>query len=99
LLAQVYGYAGKSNQVLPLLAKAASIGSYACPYESAAAYLTINAPDRALLHLEEAVDKRSNCLIFLRIDPRMQSIRDLPQFRYLLTRVGLDNEAVRTYKR
>jgi DNA-binding winged helix-turn-helix (wHTH) protein/TolB-like protein/lipopolysaccharide biosynthesis regulator YciM len=99
LLAQVYGYAGKSNQVLPLLAKATSMGSYACPYESAAAYLTINAPDRALLHLEEAVDKRSNCLIFLRIDPRMQSIRDLPQFRYLLTRVGLDNEAVRTYKR
>jgi DNA-binding winged helix-turn-helix (wHTH) protein/TolB-like protein len=99
LLAQAYGYAGQKEKVLPLLEKAASAGTYVCPYESAAAYLTIGETERAMALLDEAVAKRSNCLIFLRGDPRLDPIRHHPHFQVLLNRVGLDDVAVASYKR
>jgi len=99
LLAQVYGYAGHKEKVLPLLEKAASAGTYACPYESAMAYLSIDDEERALALLDEAVAKRSNCLMFLRNDPRVAPIRTHPHFALLLSRVGLDDVAVASYKK
>lgn len=99
MLAQAYGYAGQKEKVLPLLEKAASAGTYVCPYESAAAYLSIGDTDRAISLLDEAVAKRSNCLMFLRNDPRLEPIRQHPHFAVLLTRVGLDDVAVASYKR
>lgn len=99
MLAQAYGHAGQKEKVLPLLEKAASAGTYVCPYESAAAYLSIGDTERAITLLDEAVAKRSNCLIFLRIDPRLQPIRSHPHFQVLLNRVGLDDVAVVSYKR
>ena len=46
------------------------------------------------------MDKRSNCLIFLRNDPRMK-LRTGPTraIAVLLTRVGLDETAMASYKR
>jgi tetratricopeptide (TPR) repeat protein len=99
MLAQAYGYAGQKDKVLPLLEKAAAPGTYLCPYESAAAYLSIGDEERAITLLDEAVAKRSNCLIFLRNDPRLEPVRDLPHFPVLLHRVGLDDVAVASYKR
>ncbi|WP_116811078.1 winged helix-turn-helix domain-containing protein [Steroidobacter cummioxidans] len=99
MLAQAYGYAGQKEKVLPLLEKAASAGTYVCPYESAAAYLSIGDQDRAMTLLDDAVAKRSNCLIFLRNDPRMKPIRQHPHYPVLLNRVGLDDVAVASYKR
>ncbi len=99
MLAQAYGYAGQKEKVLPLLGEAASAGTYVCPYESAVAYLSIGDEERALTLLDEAVAKRSNCLIFLRNDPRLEPIRQHPHFPVLLTRVGLDDVAVASYKK
>lgn len=99
MLAQTYGYAGKTEKVVPLLEKAASAGTYTCPYESAAAYLSLDDKERAISLLNDAVEKRSNCLIFLRNDPRMKVLRDDPRYGVLLTRVGLDDAALASYKR
>jgi len=53
--------------------------------------------------LYEAVDKRSNCLMFLRTDPRMKVLRDDPRharsYAELLALVGLNDEALRSYRR
>lgn len=49
--------------------------------------------------LDEAVVKRSNCLMFLRNDPRLEPIRQHPHYQVLLSRVGLDDVAVASYKR
>jgi DNA-binding winged helix-turn-helix (wHTH) protein/TolB-like protein/tetratricopeptide (TPR) repeat protein len=99
MLAQAYGYAGQKEKVLPLLEKAASAGTYVCPYESAAAYLSIGDTARAMTLLDEAVANRSNCLMFLRNDPRLQPLRQQPHFQVLLNRVGLDDVSVASYKR
>ena len=55
--------------------------------------------DRAIALLTEAVEKRSNCLIFLRAEPRMKSLHDDPRYEVLLHRVGLDDASLASYKR
>lgn len=99
ILAQAYGFAGQKDKVLPLLEKAANAGGFVCPYESAAAYLSIDDKERALTLLDDAVAKRSNCLMFLRNDPRLEPIRQDPRYAILLTRVGLDDLALASYER
>ena len=99
MLAQTYGYAGQKEKVLPLLEKAASAGTYVCPYESAVAYLSIGDKERAISLLDESVAKRSNCVMFLRNDPRLEPIRQHPHYAVLLNRVGLDDVAVASYPR
>jgi DNA-binding winged helix-turn-helix (wHTH) protein/TolB-like protein/tetratricopeptide (TPR) repeat protein len=106
MLAQGYGYAGQKSEVLPLLEEAERANVYMCPYETAVAHLTLGdeaSRVRAVELLFDAVEKRSNCLIFLRIDPRLTVLRDDPlhadRFQDLLTLVGLDEAAVRSYRR
>jgi DNA-binding winged helix-turn-helix (wHTH) protein/tetratricopeptide (TPR) repeat protein/TolB-like protein len=101
--AQAYGFAGQRARVRPLLEAAASSGLYSCPYESAVGYLSIGDQDTAMQLLEQAYDKRSNCLVFLRVDPRLQPVREDPRYREryldLLTRVGLDEGKWESYPR
>lgn len=106
MLAQAHGYAGQKEQVLPLLAEAERANIYMCPYETAVAYLTLGddaSKAKAIELLYDAVEKRSNCLIFLRNDPRMSVLRDDPryatQYADLLARVGLDDAAVKSYRK
>ena len=99
MLAQAYGYAGDKDKVLPLLDKAGRAGTYTCPYESAAAFLSIGDKERAIALLGDAIEKRSNCLVFLRNDPRWSAIRQDRRFALLLRRVGLDDASLATYKR
>jgi len=106
MLAQGYGYAGQKDKVLPLLEEAERANIYMCPYETAAAYLSLGdeaSRTRAVELLFEAVEKRSNCLIFLRVDPRLRVLRDDPRhaerFQELLTLVGLDEPSVKSYRR
>jgi DNA-binding winged helix-turn-helix (wHTH) protein/TolB-like protein/Tfp pilus assembly protein PilF len=99
LLAQGYGYAGQKEKVLPLIQKAEAVGTYMCPYESAVAYLTLGDEDRAMSLFDEAVTARSNCLIFLRNDPRLTSLRKKPHIQLVMARVGLDDLAVASYEK
>ena len=106
MLAQAYGYAGQKDKVLPLLEEAERANIYMCPYETAAAYLSLGdeaSKARAVELLFEAVEKRSNCLIFLAVDPRLRVLRDDPRhaerFQELLTLVGLDEPSVKSYRR
>jgi len=106
MLAQGYGYAGQKDKVLPLLEEAERANIYMCPYETAAAYLSLGdeaSKEKAVALLHDAVGKRSNCLIFLRNDPRMRVLREDPRhadrFEELLALVGLDDETVKSCKR
>jgi TolB-like protein/Tfp pilus assembly protein PilF len=102
MLAQAYGYAGRTDEARALLHEAERAGVYTCPYESAAAYQAIGDADTSMAMLEKSYDKRSNCLIFLRGDPRFKPLREDPRyqqrFQALLVRIGLDDDAVRVRK-
>jgi DNA-binding winged helix-turn-helix (wHTH) protein/TolB-like protein len=106
MLAQAYGYAGHTEKVWPLLAEAEAARVYMCPYETAVAHLTLGgdaSKAKAMQLLEEAAEKQSNCLIFLRVDPRIAVLREDPRFAgrvaELMKRVGLDDASVRTYRK
>ncbi|HFB64614.1 MAG TPA: transcriptional regulator [Aeromonadales bacterium] len=96
-LAQVYGYAGKLEQLRPLLKKARLYPGYVCPYETAIVYVILDEKDTAFKLLNKAIDYRSNCLVFIRNDPRLSPLKNDPRFVSLLTRVGVDDEAVGIY--
>lgn len=98
-LAQTYGHAGELDKIPPLLDKAERADSYLCPYETAITYLLINQPNKAFELFNDAVNFRSNCLVFTRNDPRLKSVKNDPRFLALLTRVGLDNDTVVNYSR
>ncbi|MGH9383009.1 MAG: protein kinase domain-containing protein [Vicinamibacterales bacterium] len=55
-----------------------------------AAYLlaALGRTDEALARLERAVNERSLFVLFLRVDPRVDSLRQDPRFTVLLTRIG-----------
>ena len=60
MLAQGYGYAGQKDKVLPLLEEAERANIYMCPYETAAAHLTLGdeaSRTTAIELLYEAVEK------------------------------------------
>jgi DNA-binding winged helix-turn-helix (wHTH) protein/tetratricopeptide (TPR) repeat protein len=106
MLAQAYGYAGQTEKVRPLLAEAEAARVYMCPYETAVAYLTLGddaSKATAMALLEDAAEKRSNCLIFLRVDPRVAALRSDARYAArmadLMKRVGLDDASVRRYRR
>ena len=78
-------------------------GVYTCPYESAVGYLTVGETATAMGLLEEAYEKRSSCLVFLRVDPRLAPVRESERFRGqyldLMARAGLDDVRVKQYPR
>lgn len=99
MLAQAYGYVGEKEKALQRIREAERTDVYTCPYESAVAYLSVGDRTTALAKLEESVPKRSNCLIFTRVDPRLAPLHREPRFQAVLKAVGLDDKSVASYPR
>ena len=98
-LAQSYAAAGQFDKVLPLINEAQAQTDYTCPYETATVYALMEQPDVAFKLLDQAVEYRSNCLIFTRHDPRFDMLRSDPRYELLLTKIGLTDEAVFRYRK
>jgi len=96
-LAQAYGFAGKLEQIRPLLIEAEKHSGYTCPYESAIVYNLLGDVDKTFELLNDAVDYRSNCLVFILNDSRLYSLRNDVRFTSILTRVGLDQTSIKKY--
>jgi len=98
-LAQAYGHAGEIEKIPELLRKVESFDSYLCDYETAVTYLLMDDLDKTFEHLNKAITYRSNCLIFTRNDPRLESLRKDSRYFAVLTRIGLDDQSVSRYSR
>jgi len=79
------GQPGKAEKTLSLL-----LGkNYVPKYDVAVVYAGLGQTDRAFDWLEKAYQERSDSLVFLSVDPRMDNLRNDPRFKDLLHRVGL----------
>ena len=66
---------------------------YMCKYEIAVAHVTLGQADAAFEWLDRAFEDRAGCLPLLKVDPRLDPIREDPRFAEALNRVGLASPA------
>jgi hypothetical protein len=62
---------------------------YVCSYEVATAYVLLGEKGEAFRWFDKAVEERSDCMVALAVDPRLDSLRSDPRFQDLQRRVGL----------
>jgi len=95
-LAQTFGAAGRKEEALKLLEelKRRAEQKYVAPYFFAGIHIGLGENDLALEYLEKSYQEHSHWLIYLHIDPSMDSLRGDPRFQDLVQRVGLPALAV-----
>ena len=90
-LGHAYALAGRraeAQKVLALLEET-SRRRYVSPYDVATVYAGLGEKEQALLWLEKACDDRSGWLaLWVKVDPKFDSLRSVPRFQNLLRRVG-----------
>ncbi|HEX6623743.1 MAG TPA: winged helix-turn-helix domain-containing protein [Pyrinomonadaceae bacterium] len=94
-LGYVYAAAGQSEEARKVLGELTALSRrrYVSPYTFATVHVGLGERDLALARLEEAYRERDYQLVMLRIDPRLDSLRDDPRFTDLMRRVGLAPES------
>jgi DNA-binding winged helix-turn-helix (wHTH) protein/TolB-like protein/Tfp pilus assembly protein PilF len=93
-LAQSYAAAGQKMKALTLFSEAEAQNQYMCPYESAIVYILLEDIDKAFSFLDQAVEFKSNCLIFTKNDPRLNSLKHEVRYKELLEKIALDDESI-----
>jgi tetratricopeptide (TPR) repeat protein len=90
-LAHTYGTAKKTKEALEILDSLTELAKqkYVAPYFLAGIHIGIGEKGHAFEYLERAYEEKSHWLIYLHMDPSMDTLRDDPHFQDLLRRVGL----------
>ena len=90
-LVQVHGLARNRSEAMKVLQDMEQLTRkrYVCSYEVATAYLLLREKDQAFRWFDKAVEERSDCMVALAVDPRLDSLRSDPRFQDLQRRVGL----------
>jgi len=92
-LAHTYGKAGRTKEALQTLDDLTKLATqkYVAPYFIAGIHVGLGENDRAIEYLEKSYAEHCHWLIYLHIDPSMDSLRDDSRFKDVLRRVGLPN--------
>jgi tetratricopeptide (TPR) repeat protein len=90
-LGQAYAVSGKRKQALKVLEELQELSQrrYVSPYDFAVVYAALGEKDQALQKLLEADEERAQWMIFIGLDPRLDSLRADPRFLKVMQRVGL----------
>ena len=90
-LAHTLGTAGRTTEALHILDDLIKLAKerYVAPYFLAGIHIGLGENDRAIEYLEKSWEEHSHWLIYLPMDPSMDSLREDPRFQNLLRRVGL----------
>ncbi len=86
--AGVYALAGKRAESLRLLSDLQARRRYVCSYEVAVSYVYMGDFNTAFRWLDKAYDDHSDCMPWLKDEPRFDSIRSDARFTKLLRKVG-----------
>jgi len=91
LLAQAHALSGNKSQAMRVLEdlKELTKKRYVCSYEVAIAYVLLSEKDQAFRWFNKAVEDRSDCMVALAVDPRLDSLRSDTRLQDLVRRVGL----------
>ncbi|MGC2197129.1 MAG: hypothetical protein WA628_20800 [Terriglobales bacterium] len=89
--ANVYALAGRRSETETALREIEKqrVEHYSCAYEVGTAYILLGRTNLGFRWLNNAYDGRSECMILLKIDPRLDSVHADPRYQDLLRRVGL----------
>jgi serine/threonine-protein kinase len=90
-LGHAYAVGGKRDEAQAVLdeLQQLSASKHVSPYDSAIIHTALDEKDKAFACLERAYENRSEALVWLKVDPRLDPLRATPQFIDLLRRVGL----------
>jgi serine/threonine-protein kinase len=90
-LGHAYAMGGRRDEAQAILAESgqASPPKHLSPYDCAIIHTALGERSEAFDCLERAYENRSEALVWLKVDPRLDPLRATPQFINLLRRVGL----------
>ncbi len=90
-LGHAYAMGGRRDEAQAILAESgqASEHKHLSPYDCAIIHTALDERSEAFDCLEHAYENRSEALVWLKVDPRLDPLRATPQFIDLLRRVGL----------
>ncbi len=90
-LGHAYALSGERNKAQQTLAELREMSKqhYVSPYLFAVVYLGLGDKDQTFAWLDKAFQDRSFFMIWLKVEPQFDSLRDEPRFQDLLRRVGL----------
>ncbi len=90
-LAHAYAVAGKKGQATKLLNELKDLAKqrYVPAFHIATICAGLGDKEQAFAWLEKAYEEHSGWLIFLKIDPRLESLHSDPRFADLVRRIGL----------
>ena len=93
-LGHAYAIAGKIGEAQGVIndLKERSKSRYISPYDMAMIYIGLKEREQAFAWLDKAFEDRNDSLVWLRFDPRLDSIRTDSRFINLVQRVGLNYE-------
>ncbi|HEX8890505.1 MAG TPA: protein kinase [Pyrinomonadaceae bacterium] len=90
-LGNVYAVSGQRDEAQKMLAELESLAKrrYVSPYFFALIYTGLGNKDQALLWLNKAYDERNDYLIYLKVEPLFDPLRDDQRFQDLMRRIGI----------
>jgi tetratricopeptide (TPR) repeat protein len=90
-LAQVRTLSGNRSEAVKVLQDLEQQAKrrYVCSYEVATAFVLLGRIDPAFRWFDKAIEDRSDCMVMLVVDPRLDSIRSDDRYPVLVRRVGL----------
>jgi len=83
--------AGNSKEALRVLGelKEMSQRRYVSAYSVATIYAALGEKEQAFQWLQKANDERNTEIVFLKVDPRLDPLRNDPRFEELVKRAGI----------
>jgi eukaryotic-like serine/threonine-protein kinase len=90
-LAHGYSVSGRRREAQKALDELKQLAErrYVPAYEVAAIYVGLGDESQAFAQLEKAYQEHSGWLVYLKVDPRLDSLHSDPRFQDLLRRIGL----------
>jgi tetratricopeptide (TPR) repeat protein len=68
---------------------------YICPYEVATVYAGLGDRPRTLQWLKKGVEQRADCMPWMQMDPKLDFLRQTPEFKELENQVGIGQPPAR----